>query len=103
MNSESRGRTLSGGVLAVALLLAFGLWLPLFVIPTIEDVIAAQLMISHARTALTYTTPVAVLALVAIPGGILADRVGLKKTIGVGAVRPSGASRPPCRPSLSSP
>ena len=73
-------------VLAIALLLAFGVWLPIFVIPPLQDVIGQALAISHARTALTYSAPVAVLALVAIPGGILADALGLKKAIGIGAV-----------------
>jgi MFS transporter, CP family, cyanate transporter len=86
MTKESQYPSLPFGVLAVTVLLAFGMWLPLFVIPTIQDVISGQLAISHARTALAYSAPVAVLALAAIPGGVLADRIGLKKTIGAGVV-----------------
>jgi MFS transporter, CP family, cyanate transporter len=86
MANESQYQSLPAGVLAVAVLLAFGIWLPLFVIPPIEDIIGQALAISHTQTALAYSAPVAVLALAAIPGGILADRVGLKKTIGAGAV-----------------
>ncbi len=73
-------------VLGIALLLAFAIWLPLLVVPPIEDIIAGQLGISHTLTALLYSAPVAVLALVAIPGGFLADKIGLKKAIGIGVV-----------------
>jgi len=73
-------------VLAIALLLAFGIWLPLLVVPTIEDIITRQLGISHALTALLYSAPVAMLALLAIPGGLLADRIGIKKAVGIGTI-----------------
>jgi cyanate permease len=86
MAAERQYQTLPAKVLLVALLLSFGIWLPLFVIPPIEDVIGQQLAISHAQTALVFSAPVAMLAIVAIPGGILADRLGLKKAIGIGAV-----------------
>jgi MFS transporter, CP family, cyanate transporter len=72
-------------VFAIGLLLAFGIFMPLFVIPPLEDVISLQMAISHAQSSLLLTLPVAVLALVAIPSGFLADTIGLKKSIGIGA------------------
>lgn len=73
-------------VLAVGLLLAFGIFTPLFVVPPLEDVIRQQMAISHAQAALLYSLPVAMLALVAIPAGFLADTIGLKKSVGLGAL-----------------
>lgn len=73
-------------VLTVGLLLAFGIFMPLFVVPPLEDVIRQQMAISHAQAALLYSLPVAVLALVAIPAGFLADTIGLKKSVGLGAL-----------------
>jgi CP family cyanate transporter-like MFS transporter len=72
--------------LAIGLLLAFGVFMPLFVVPPLEDVIRQQMAISHAQAALLYTLPVAMLALLAIPAGFLADSVGLKKSVGLGAL-----------------
>jgi CP family cyanate transporter-like MFS transporter len=73
-------------VLAPGLLLAFGIFMPLFVVPPLEDVIRQQMAISHAQAALLYSLPVAVLALLAIPAGFLADTIGLKKSVGLGAL-----------------
>ena len=73
-------------VLLIALLMAFGIWLPLMAVPPIEDVIAGQLGISNTLSALLYSAPVAMLALVAIPGGFLADSIGIKRAVGIGAV-----------------
>jgi CP family cyanate transporter-like MFS transporter len=73
-------------VLAIGLLLAFGIFMPLFVVPPLEDVIRQQMAISHAQAALLYSLPVAMLALLAIPSGFLADTVGLKKSVGLGAL-----------------
>jgi CP family cyanate transporter-like MFS transporter len=72
-------------VLAVGLLLAFGIFMPLFVVPPLEDVVRQQMTISHAQAALLYSLPVAMLALLAIPAGFLADTIGLKKSVGLGA------------------
>ncbi len=73
-------------VLVIGLLMAFGIWLPLLAVPPIEDVIETGLGISHALTALPYSAPVATLSLVAISGGFLADRIGIKKAVGAGAI-----------------
>jgi CP family cyanate transporter-like MFS transporter len=73
-------------VLVIGLLLAFGIFMPLFVVPPLEDVIRQQMAISHAQAALLYSLPVAMLALLAIPGGFLADTIGLKKSVGLGAL-----------------
>ena len=77
---------LPGKLLAIGLLLAFGMFMPLIVVPPIEDVLGKEFAIAHAQTALLYSLPVAMLALVAIPSGFLGDRIGLKKVLGIGAV-----------------
>jgi CP family cyanate transporter-like MFS transporter len=77
---------ISARVLAIGLLLAFGIFMPLFVVPPLEDIIKQQMAISHAQAALLYSLPVAMLALLAIPAGFLADTIGLKKSVGLGAL-----------------
>jgi CP family cyanate transporter-like MFS transporter len=83
---EERDLRMPGSVLAIALLTAFATWAPLLIVPPLEADIAAVLNISHAQGSLLLSGPILVLALAAIPAGFLADRFGLKKTIGAGIV-----------------
>lgn len=83
---EEQYHSMPRGVLAVTLLLTFGIWAPLIAIPPLESVLSSQFEISHALSGLLFSAPIAVLALTAIPAGFLADRIGLKQVIGIGAV-----------------
>lgn len=51
----------------------------LFITPSMETILASNLHISHFQTSLLFSTPILMIALVAIPAGIIADKVGLKK------------------------
>lgn len=73
-------------LLIIAIFLNFTIWAFLFVTPSMETILSANLYISHFQTSLLFTTPILMIALVAIPAGIIADRIGLKRTIGIGAV-----------------
>ncbi len=44
------------------------------------------LHLSHTQTSLLYIVPVLMLAALAIPGGLLADKMGAKKAAGIGAI-----------------
>lgn len=72
--------------LAVAVFLNFCTWAILFSIPPMETLISRDLLISHFQTSLLFTSPIIMIALIAIPAGIIADRVGIKKVIGIGAI-----------------
>ena len=72
--------------LTIAIVLNFFIWAYLFITPAMETVLAANLQISHFQTSLLFSAPILMIALVAIPAGIIADKMGLKKTIGLGAV-----------------
>ncbi len=73
-------------VLAITLLVAFAMWAPLLVIPPLESIIASELGLSHTQSSFAYSAPILMLAIVALPAGFLADRIGLKRTIGIGIV-----------------
>jgi CP family cyanate transporter-like MFS transporter len=66
--------------------MAFGMWLPLTVVPVVADIIEQQYSIPHTLTGLLFSAPVAMLSLTAIPGGFLADKIGIKKAVGIGIV-----------------
>jgi cyanate permease len=73
-------------MLSCAWLLAFAMYAPMLCIPPMEHIIKEELFISHAQVGLLFALPVAVLVAVAIPSGFLADKYGIRKVVGVGAV-----------------
>lgn len=73
-------------ILIIAILLNFFTWAFLFITPTMETILSTSLHISHFQTSLLFSGPILMIAIVAIPAGIIADRIGLKKAIGIGAI-----------------
>jgi len=72
--------------LGVAWLLAFSIMAPIYCIPPIEHVISQELSLSHTQTILLYSAPLLMIIALGIPGGILTDRIGIRKTVGMGIV-----------------
>lgn len=73
-------------VIIIAIILNFCTWAFLFVTPPMGTILSANLHISHFQTSLLFSAPILMIAAVAIPAGIIADRIGLKRAIGIGAV-----------------
>jgi len=73
-------------VLIIAIFLNFCTWAYLFITPPMETILSADLHISHFQISLLFSAPILMIAIVAIPAGIIADRIGLKSVIGVGAI-----------------
>jgi cyanate permease len=80
------GYKIPGKRLAVAVFLTFSILAGLFAVPPMEAILAKELSISHFQTGLLFSGPIIMLALSAIPAGIIADRIGLKKAIGIGSI-----------------
>ena len=51
-----------------------------------EQVLREQLFITHAQLSLLFSAPLLMVAVMAIPGGILADKIGTKKAAGIGVI-----------------
>ena len=51
-----------------------------------EHILKEGFFLTHAQTSLLFTGPLLMLAAVGFPGGLLADRFGAKKIIGIGAI-----------------
>ena len=83
---EEQHYSIPRGVLRIATLMAFAIWAPLLAVPPLESVLADKLGVSHALTSLLFTGPILMLALIAIPAGFLADRFGLRVTVGAGII-----------------
>ena len=73
-------------VIIIAIILNFCTWAFLFVTPPMGTILSANLHISHFQTSLLFSAPILMIVIVAIPAGIIADNIGLKRAIGVGAV-----------------
>jgi len=73
-------------MLGCAWLLGFAMYTPIFCIPPMEHIIREELLVSHAQMGLLFTLPLIVLAVTAIPSGLLADRIGIRKAAGIGAI-----------------
>lgn len=69
-----------------ALLLLLAIWSPMFSVPPMEHILREQLQIGHAQLSLIYSAPLIMVAALAIPGGLIADRIGPKKAAGIGAI-----------------
>jgi len=51
-----------------------------------EHILKQELFLTHAQTSLLFTAPMLMIVAVAIPAGIIADRIGARKAAGIGAI-----------------
>jgi CP family cyanate transporter-like MFS transporter len=79
-------------MLGCAWLLGFAMYAPMLSVPPIGHIIKKELLVSHAQLGLLFSLPVTVLVVIAIPSGFLADKFGIQKTVGTGAVVMSAGS-----------
>jgi cyanate permease len=73
-------------VIFCALLVGIGMWAPIFCVPPMEPFLKEQLLLTHTQTSLLLSVPVLMLVATAIPAGIVGDRIGIKKAIGIGLI-----------------
>ena len=73
-------------VIFCALLIGIAMWTPIFCVPPMEPLIKEHLLLTHTQTSLLLSAPVLMLVATAIPAGLVSDRVGIKKTIGIGLI-----------------
>lgn len=70
----------------MASLLGFAIMSPMFCVPPMQHILKEELLLTHAQTSLLFTAPILMLVALAIPGGIIADRIGAKKAAGIGII-----------------
>ncbi len=73
-------------ILGCASWLAFASFVPVYSIPPIEHIIREELALSHAQMGLLLSFLLIMIAVIVIPGGFLADRIGIRKVAGIGAI-----------------
>jgi CP family cyanate transporter-like MFS transporter len=83
---QEKSSSMPWAILGSASLLIFAVLTQQLCIPPIEHIIKESLGITHAQTSLLVSIPLIVTAALAMPAGILADRIGIRKTAGTGAI-----------------
>ena len=73
-------------VIFCALLVGIAMWAPIFCVPPMEPFLKEQLLLTHTQTSLLLSVPVLMLVATAIPAGVISDRIGIKKAIGIGLI-----------------
>ena len=73
-------------ILGIASLMAFAIWAPMLCVPPMEHILKEELLLTHTQTSLLYTIPTLMLMALGIPGGFLADRIGVRKAAGIGII-----------------
>jgi len=66
--------------------MAFAIWAPMLCVPPMAHILREELLLTHTQTSLLYTIPVLMLSALSIPGGFLADRIGVRKAAGIGII-----------------
>jgi cyanate permease len=85
MGQETKHHS-SGAILGCAWLLGFAMFGRILCVPPMEHIIKEELLLSYGDVGLVFSLPVVVLAALAIPSGFLADRIGIRKAAGAGAI-----------------
>lgn len=73
-------------ILGCACLLAFAMIAPMFCVPPIEHILKEELQLTHTQTSLLFSAPIIMIVALAIPAGLVADRIGVRKAAGIGAI-----------------
>jgi cyanate permease len=85
LQSEVKPRR-SSIILTCVFLMGFALETPLVCVSPILHIITEELSLSHAQAGILFSVPLIILAVIAIPGGALADRIGIRKAASIGII-----------------
>jgi CP family cyanate transporter-like MFS transporter len=76
----------SWAILVYVWLLGFAMFARILCLPPIAHIMKEELSLSHGQVGLLYALPLGILAAISVPSGFLADRIGIRKAGGMGAV-----------------
>ena len=83
---QEKSHRIPWSILVSAVLLAFVMFLPMNAVPPMEHILKEELALTHAQTSLLFSIPIMMIGAVAVPAGILSDRIGIRKAAGIGAI-----------------
>jgi len=83
---QERSSGMPWTILGSAWLMAFAMWAPTFCVPPIEHILKEEFFLTHAQTSWLFSASWLMIAIVAIPAGLIADRIGVRKAAGIGII-----------------
>lgn len=85
MQQEANSR-MPRTILFSAFWVGIAMWAPIYCVPPMEHILTEQLFLTHTQTSLLFSAPMLMLVATAIPAGLIADRIGVKKATGIGLI-----------------
>ena len=73
-------------IVFVIFLSSFAMFAPMACVPPMELILKTELNLTYAQTSILFAAPMLSLAGLAIPGGLIADRLGSIKAGGIGII-----------------
>jgi len=83
---QEKSHRMPWSILSGAILLAFVMYLPMACVPPMEHILKAELALTHAQTSFLFSIPIMMIGAVALPAGLIADKIGVRKAAGIGAI-----------------
>jgi cyanate permease len=65
-------------------LVGLAMWAPIYCIPPMESILREALSLSHGQVSLLFSAPALMVVATAIPAGIVADKIGVRRAVGIG-------------------
>jgi cyanate permease len=78
--------------LICAFLIGIAMWGPLYCIPPMEPMLKEALSLTHSQVSLMFSAPALMVVVTAIPAGIMGDKIGIRKAVGIGLVIMAGGA-----------
>lgn len=73
-------------ILGISWLMAFAMMAPIYCVPPMEHILKEELLLNHTQTILLYAAPLIMIVAAAIPGGFIADKIGIKRSAGISII-----------------
>lgn len=67
-------------------LIGIAMWAPIYCIPPMEAVLNEALSLRHGQVGFLLSAPALMVVAMAIPSGIVADKIGVRRTVGIGLI-----------------
>jgi len=67
-------------------LIGIAMWGPIYCIPPMESILKEALSLSHGQVGLMFSAPALMVVAMSIPAGIVADKIGVRRAVGIGLV-----------------
>lgn len=83
---QQRNYCSSKTIIGIACLVDFAMWAPVLCVPPMGHIIERELNLSHTQAGLLYSIPILMIVILSVFGGILSDKIGIRKAAGIGVI-----------------